>query len=156
MASTLARAEKVIVAAGGTLAPSEVFIPIQSPQAPPLEQWDPGVPVARVEFDAPAWSRRGGPGEWDEVSFSFEGTGVVIVGAMTQEGGRADVYLDGARAGEIDAWIPERTHDNDYWHVTGLANAKHSVRIVRRADADSRSKGRRLQIERAIVYGPRP
>jgi hypothetical protein len=80
----------------------------------------------------------------------------VIVGTMTQEGGRADVYLDGARAGEIDAWIPERTNDNDYWHVTGLANGKHSVRIVRRADADSRSKGRRLQIERAIVYGPHP
>ena len=75
---------------------------------------------------------------------------------MSQEGGRADVYLDGAQRGAIDAWIPERTHDNDYWHVTGLANARHSVRIVRRVDADSRSKGRRLQIERAIVYGPRP
>jgi hypothetical protein len=156
VASTLTRAEKVIVAAGGTLGPDHVLIPVQSPQAPPLEQWDPGVPVARVEVDQPAWSWRGAPGEWDEVSFSFEGTGVVIVGAMTQEGGRADVYLDGVKAGEIDAWIPERTHDNDYWHVTGLANGRHSVRIVRRADADGRSKGRRLQIERAIVYGPRP
>jgi len=28
---------------------------------------------------------------------------------MSQEGGRADVYVDGAKAGEIDAWIPERT-----------------------------------------------
>lgn len=102
-----------------------------------------------------AWSRRGAPA-WDEASLSFEGTGVVIVGAMSQEGGRADVYLDGAKAGVIDAWIPERTHDNDYWHVTGLVNGKHSLRIVRRSDADSRSKGRRLQIERAVVYGPRP
>ncbi len=133
-----------------------MLIPVQSPQAPPLEQWDPGVPVLRVEFDAPAWSRRGASAEWDEASFGFDGTGVAIVGAMSQEGGRADVYLDGAKAGEIDAWIPERTHDNDYWHVTGLANGSHSVRIVRRADADSRSNGRRLQIERAIVYGPRP
>jgi hypothetical protein len=156
VASTLTRAEKVIVAAGGTLGPHDVLIPTQSPKAPPLEQWDPGVPVARVEVDQPAWSWRGAPGEWDEATFTFEGTGVAIVGAMTQEGGRADVYLDGAKAGEIDAWIPERTHDNDYWHRTGLANGRHSVRIVRRADADSRSKGRRLQIERAIVYGPRP
>jgi len=154
--STLARAEKVIVAAGGTVMPDHVLIPVQLPQAPPLEQWDPGVPIARVEFNAPGWSRRGASGEWEEASVSFEGTGVAIVGAMSQEGGRADVYVDGGKAGEIDAWIPERTHDNDYWHRTGLVNGRHTVRIVRRADADSRSKGRRLQIERAIVYGPRP
>jgi hypothetical protein len=156
VASTLTRAEKVILAAGGSVGPDEVLIPVQSPQAPPLEQWDPGVPIRRVEFDQPAWSPRGTHEMWDEVTFAFDGTGVVIVGAMSQEGGRADVFLDGARAGEIDAWIPERTHDNDYWHVTGLANGTHSVRIVRRTDADARSKGRRLQIERAIVYGPRP
>jgi hypothetical protein len=92
----------------------------------------------------------------DEATFAFEGTGVAIVGTMTQDGGRADVYLDGARKGEIDAWIPEGTYDNDYWHVTGLPNGKHTVRIVVRADADGRSKGRQVQLERAIAYGPRP
>jgi hypothetical protein len=74
---------------------------------------------------------------------------------MTQEGGRADVYVDGAKAGEVDAWIPERTHDNDYWHVSGLANGPHTVRIVVRGDADPRSTGHLVRIERAIVYGPR-
>ena len=174
VASTLKRAEQIIVAAGGTVGPDEVVVPVQTPKAPPLEQWDPGVTVARVEVDQPAWSWSGGwtaetlknersswtvkraAGAGDEAMFAFEGTGVVVVGAMGQEGGRADVYLDGARAGEIDAWIPERTNDNDYWHVTGLANGKHTVRIVVRADADARSKGRRVQLERAIVYGPRP
>ena len=173
VASTLARAEKIIVAAGGTVGPEEVAIPVQSPKAPPLEQWDPGVPVARVESDQPAWSWKGGwtsetpkddvarkvkraGGAGDEATLAFEGTGVALVGTMGQDGGRADVYLDGAKAGEIDAWIPERTHDNDYWHVTGLANGPHTVRIVVRADADARSKGRLVQIERAIVYGPRP
>jgi hypothetical protein len=174
VASTLRRAEKIIVAAGGTVGPSEVVIPVQPPKAPPLEQWDPGMPLARVEFDQPAWAWKGGwtaetlNNEWsswkvkraagagDEATFAFDGTGVAIIGTMNQEGGRAEVYLDGALAGEIDAWIPERTNDNDYWHVTGLANGKHTVRIVVRADADSRSKGRRVQLERAIVYGPRP
>jgi hypothetical protein len=158
--STLARAEKIIVAAGGTVGPAEVVIPVQSPKAPPLEQWDPGVPVARVERDQPAWSWKGGwtaaSSAGDEATLAFEGTGVAIVGTMSQEGGRADVYLDGAKAGEIDAWIPERTNDNDYWHVTGLANGPHTVRLVVRSDADARSKGRRFQLERAIVYGPRP
>jgi hypothetical protein len=174
VASTLKRAEKVIVAAGGTVGPAEVVIPVQAPKAPPLEQWDPGVPVARVELDQPAWSWKGGwstqtlKNDWsswkvkraaaagDEATFAFEGTGVAIVGTMTQDGGRADVYLDGARKGEIDAWIPEGTYDNDYWHVTGLPNGKHTVRIVVRADADGRSRGRQVQLERAIVYGPRP
>jgi hypothetical protein len=172
--STIARAEKVIVAAGGSVGPTEVVIPVQPPKAPPLEQWDPGVPVARVEQDQPAWSWKGGwmakeikndgsgrrvreaGGPADEAGLAFEGTGIALVGAMAQDGGRADVYLDGAKAGEVDAWIPERTNDNDYWHVTGLANGPHTVRIVVRPDADARSKGRAIRLERAIVYGPRP
>jgi hypothetical protein len=171
VASTLARAEKVIAAAGGTVGPREVVIPVQPPKAPPLEQWDPGPPVARVEHDAAAWSwkgnwtterrgtsgsvrRAGGAG--DEATLAFEGTGVALVGVMSQDGGRADVFLDGAKAGEIDAWIPERTHDNDYWHVTGLASGSHAVRVVVRPDTDLRSKGRLVRIERAIVYGRRP
>jgi hypothetical protein len=174
VASTLARAEKVIVAAGGSVGPAEVVIPVQAPKAPPLEQWEPGAPAARVEADQPAWTWKGGwaaeapknepsaakarraAGPGDEATLAFEGTGVAIVGTMTQEGGRADVYLDGAKSGEVDAWIPGRTHDNDYWHASGLANGPHTVRIVVRPDADSRSKGRLVRIERAIVYGPRP
>jgi hypothetical protein len=48
---------------------------------------------------------------------------------------------------------PTATH---YWHVTGLANGKHTLRIVVRSDADARSKGQRVELERAIVLGPRP
>ncbi len=171
--STLARAEKNIVLAGGEVTPSLVVIPRQEPEAPPLEQWDPGPAVARVEFDRPAWTYRGGwtvrtaRNEWsswpveqaahagDEASFRFEGTGVAIVGTMTQQGGRADVWLDGKKAGLIDAWIPERTYDNDYWHETDLEPGPHTVRVVVRADADLRSGGRLIQIERAIVYRKR-
>ncbi len=75
---------------------------------------------------------------------------------MNQEGGRADVWLDGQKQElPLDAWIPERTHDNDYWHVTGLAPGRHTLRLVVRADADSRSSGRKVLIQRAIVYGAR-
>jgi hypothetical protein len=174
VASTIARAEKAIVLAGGEVGPAEVVIPVQSPKAPPLEQWDPGVPVARIEPDQPAWSWKGGwaakemKNDWsawkvreaggpgDEAVLAFQGTGVALVGTTGQDGGRADVYLDGAKAGEIDAWIPERTHDNDYWHATGLANGPHTVRLVVRHDSDVRSKGRAIRLERAVVFGPRP
>ena len=103
-----------------------------------------------------SWKVRQAGRAGDEATLAFDGTGVAIVGTMSQEGGRADVYLDGAKAGEVDAWIPERTNDNDYWHVTGLANGPHTVRIVVQGGADGRSKGRLVQLERGIVYGPRP
>jgi hypothetical protein len=172
VASTLARAEKNIVEAGGRVAASEVVMPAQTPTPARLEQWDSGVPLGRVEPDDPRWLWKGGwstpwkgqsspsqareaGGAGDEVTLTFEGTGVALVGTMGQQGGRADVWLDGKRAGEIDAWIPERTTDSDYWHVTGLRAGKHAVRIVVRGDADARSTGRRVRIERAIVYGTR-
>jgi hypothetical protein len=173
VASTVKRAEKVIVSAGGQVTAAEVVVPAQSPQAPPLEQWDSGVPVARLAFGDPAWSWKGGwktsvlkndgseyqvkesTAAGDEASLLFEGTGVAIVGAMRQDAGRADVWLDGKKQDLLlDAWIPERTYDNDYWHVTGLAPGAHTLRIVVRDDADSRSQGKRILLERAIVYGP--
>ncbi len=171
--STLKRALQVVDGAGGRVSAAEIEVPAQAPKAPPLEQWDAGVPRKRAEIEDPDWSFKGGwnvetltsdgsrgkveraGGAGDEATLTFEGTGVAIVGHCSQEGGRADVHLDGARAGEIDAWIPERTYDNDYWHITGLAAARHTVRIVVRRDADPRSLGGRIELERAIVYGAR-
>jgi hypothetical protein len=170
VASTMARALKVIVGAGGRVTDAEVVVPRQTPKAPPLEQWDSGVPTARVETDAPAWTWTGGwrdaagdgserrtreaAGAGDAAMLEFDGTGVAIVGAMSQAGGRADVWIDGKKADSIDAWIPERTFDNDYFHVTGLKDGRHTLRLVVRGDADRRSAGKKVAIERAIVYGP--
>jgi len=172
VASTLRRAESIIEAVGGEVTDTEVVIPVQAPEAPPLEQWDADPPIQRLEVDDPAWEWKG---EWEvqsferpwgqwkvsktttpgaEASFTFDGTGVAIVGAMTQEGGRADVFLDGEKSDyHLDAWIPERTYDNDYWHVTGLEPGEHTARIVVREDADERSTGRLVQIQNALVYG---
>jgi hypothetical protein len=173
VASTMARAQKVIVGAGGRVTATDAFVPGQEPQAPPLEQWRADVPRKRLSYAEPAWAWKGpfvdgifksaGGGETRfkeatapgaEAEMAFEGTGIAIVGRCTQEGGRADVFLDGQKAGEIDAWIPKGTNDNDYWHVTSLPDGTHRVRIVVRADADARSAGKTVQIERAIVYGP--
>ena len=89
-----------------------------------------------------------------EASLTFEGTGIAIVGAMTQEGGRADVFLDGEKSDYfLDAWIPERTHDNVDWHITGLEPGPHTLRIVVRDDTEERASGWLVQIQNAIVYG---
>ncbi|HEY8147713.1 MAG TPA: ADP-ribosylglycohydrolase family protein [Vicinamibacteria bacterium] len=172
VASTMARAEKVIVAAGGRVAEADVFIPVQEPQAPALEQWRADIPLKRLPYTDPGWTWKGPfvdgvfKSTWGgethfkeatvtgaEATLAFDGTGVAVVGRCLQEGGRADVFLDGEKAGEIDAWIPKGTHDNDYWHVTGLPGGAHRLRIVVRGDADARSAGQKIQIERAVVYG---
>jgi hypothetical protein len=173
VASTQARALKVVEGAGGKVTATEIEIPVREPQAPPLEHWEIDAPRVRVEFSEPAWVLKGrfDSGKvkfpWGEqlkfkearaagaeATLAFDGTGVAIVGRCTQEGGRADVFLDGEKVGEVDAWIPKNTSDDDYWHISGLPAGKHSVRIVVRSDADARSTGKKIQIVRAVVYGP--
>jgi hypothetical protein len=169
VASTQARALKVVSEAGGSVTSTEVEIPAQSPEAPALEQWDAGIPLTRAEISDNSWVFKGAfksvslgrkkekfkstDAAGSEATFGFEGTGVAIVGHCSQEGGRADVFVDDKKVGEIDAWIPKNTSDDDYWHTTGLPEGKHMVRIVVRNDADSRSTGRKVQIHAAIVYG---
>jgi hypothetical protein len=173
VASTLKRATTIIEGAGGRVTDTEVVIPIQAPLAPPLEQWDADPPTRRLELDDPAWGwsdawsvrtfENEWGGEWQamaaagpgaEASLTFEGTGVALVD-MTQEGGRADVSLDGEKSDYVlDAWIPERTHDNDYWHVTGLQPGEHTLRIVVRDDAHERSQGNQVRLRSAVIYGP--
>lgn len=162
--STLRRALKVVASVGGKVTPDEITVPLQPPRAPKLEQWSPGVPDKLVQFSDPAWQWKGNwsnetrqtgkvaSGAGAEAVLTFAGVAVCIVGPMSQDGGRADVYLDGKRREQIDAYVVERTFDNDLWRAYGLKPGKHTLRIVSRDDADVRSKGKKLTIRRAIIY----
>jgi hypothetical protein len=173
VASTVTRALKVVQAAGGAVSDTDVTIPAQAPVPPPLERAFTHVPVSSVPSSDSAWTHEG---TWERVAtkddlqairayrtdtagavstFRFSGTGIAIVGDMTQDGGMADVTLDGKPAGEIDAYIPERTHDNTLWYVFGLAPGRHDIRIVTKATANAASKGHAVSIERAIIYESR-
>lgn len=160
--STVNRALKVIEMAGGKVIDSEVLIPYQKPKPARFEQWSPGIPDKIIAFGDAGLQWKG---KWieekngksateagAEVAFRFTGVGCMLVGELTQNGGRADVYVDGKRSGLVDAYIPERTHDNALWHMYGLKPGDHDVRIVLRDDADTRSKGNKVLIERVVVY----
>jgi len=168
--STVQRALKVIELAGGKVSAAEVTLPPQEPKPWRLEQWNPGVPDKLIKFDDAAWQWKGTwVDETDgkdqqkvigktahsagaEVSLNFNGVALALVGELSQEGGRADIYLDGKKAGQLDAFIIERTFDNALWHVYGLKPGAHTIRIVVRDDADARSKGKKVVIQRAITY----
>jgi hypothetical protein len=170
VASTLARAMKVITAAGGRVDDKTVVVPAQTPQPPALEQWDPGKPARRIPATAPEWTWKGGWGAppanranrdkdgrlsslaGNEATLTFDGTGIIVVGEMAQDGGRADVFLDGKAAGQLEAYIPPRTHDNALWHAFGLPPGRHTLRIVTRADHAPNSTGLAVEIDRAVTY----
>ncbi len=171
--ATVSRALRLVQMAGGKLTDTDVLVPYQTPAAPKLEQWDMGIPSARLDTGAPAWrmtgpwqeqlaekpKRRTGlsataPGAEGELTFS--GSAVAIVGEYSEFGGRADVFLDGRKSERgIDAYAAPITHDNDLWHAYGLKSGRHVLKIVTRSDADPRSKGSRLVLSEAIVYRAR-
>ncbi len=171
VASTNARVLEIIRRAGGTVSETEVMIPLQSPQAPELELCNFGVPVKVVWVQDTAWNWQGKWAEmdgniWDEqirvketagagseAMLTFNGTGLALVGDLSNQGGRADVYIDGLKNDLIaDAYIVSNTHDNDLWRIHGLPPGEHTMRLVMRDDADPRSTGRKLMISRAVVY----
>ncbi len=166
--STLDRALKVVRGAGGKVEGDEVNIPYQLSKAPVLEQWDPGIPDRRIKVDDSSWTWKGswndeakGAGKSTsdagaEAELNFTGTAIILIGPYSQSGGRADVYLDGKKAGEINAYIVPRTNDDALWHTYGLDQGTHTVRVVKRSDADARSKGNRLTLQSAVVFRPRP
>ena len=166
--STEKRALEVISQAGGKVGESEITIPDQSPKAPKLELADFGVPgkVWRVQDAGWTWT-----GKWtdararhnlpikvsdapgSEATLKFVGTGLALAGDLSQDGGRADVYVDGVKIGLVaDAYIVPNTIDTDLWRVIGLPPGEHTLRLVVRNDADAKSSGRKITILRAIAY----
>lgn len=172
VASTLDRAYKLIEAAGGSISDDEVTIAVQNPVSPPLEQFDMGKPVKMIAVTDPAWKWNGnwqnkkGVIEWynnydgklgkgnktAESELTFSGTGLLILGINNKNGGMADVFVDGKKAGTINSYVAEDTFNDALWHVSNLTNALHTVKIVMRNDADNSSKGKELHILGASVY----
>ena len=64
--------------------------------------------------------------------FTFDGTGVIVVGPYLPKGGKADVYLDGKLDRTVDVYPDENSIQGgeSVWHAFGLKNGKHAVRVV--------------------------
>ncbi|WP_428303928.1 ADP-ribosylglycohydrolase family protein [Lacipirellula sp.] len=166
--STETRALEVIRRAGGTVTDTEVTIPPQSAEPPQLELWNFGIPTKVWKANDPAWKwtgkwrdvkdRQNAPAKvtnvpGSEATLRFNGTGLALMGNLSEAGGRADVYIDGVKSDLVaDNYIVPNTIDDDLWRVYGLAPGEHTVRVVVRKDADPNSKGRRMLLLSAITY----
>jgi hypothetical protein len=95
----------------------------------------------------------GNPG--DEISFSFEGTGISLVGNWLNDGGKADVFVNGQFKRTIDCYFhyAGQQHRNmDIFHVTGLEEGKHTLKLVVKGEKRPESEGTNVYITEAVVF----
>jgi hypothetical protein len=76
------------------------------------------------------------------MSFAFEGNQVRLIGRADPNGGRADVFLDGQKQlCGIDSWSPLARNQQVLCYKNGLAQGKHTLKIVALGTKNPYSKG---------------
>lgn len=176
---TIDYAKRLAVENGGEATATELKIKVQQPQAFPLE-----VSFPKLVFDRKisAFAKEGVElkGSWnsytflnpwskketkdqsrysskagDEISFSFEGTGVSLVGNWFKDGGKADVYVDGVQKRTIDCYFnfANQQHENmDLYHITGLPEGKHTIRVVVKGEKRPEASAANVYISEILVF----
>lgn len=176
---TISYAQKLAVENGGESTEKELKIKVQAPQAFPLE-----VAFPKLVFDkkinafAPEgvelkgkwnnysyinpWSKKevkdqsrfsGNAG--DEITFTFEGTGASVVGNWFKDGGKADVFVDGALKRTIDCYFDfaNQQHENmNLYHITGLQEGKHTIKVAVKGEKRPESAGANVYISELLVF----
>jgi len=169
VASTQRRVLEAVRRSGGQVKEDRIVISRQKPVPPKLEQWSMGTPVKAITCSDDAWkwtgewTEQGGTSQWDPLSkvsgqggnealLEFTGSAVAILGVLSQSGGMADAYLDGEKIHTINTYVGKNLKDNALWHTYDLEDGPHTVRIVTLDEADARSNGNQVGIQKAIVF----
>lgn len=166
---TLEYAKKLAVQNGGEATDAEVKIKLQQPQPMALEVAFPKLVFDKKVsvFSNEGWATKG---KWetvgenkskfsstagDEISFTFEGTGVSIVGNWLKDGGKADVFVDGQLKRTIDCYFNFAKQEHWYmnlYHITNLPEGKHTVKLVVKGEKRPESEGAKVYVNEALVF----
>ncbi len=166
VASTVERAKHVVTLEGGTTGDSTLEVPVQQPEAMPLEQFAPGTVVERIVPDDSRWTWKGA---WEktgerrqlrrakavgaEARVSFEGTGTMLVGTLRSDGGLLDVFLDEQPVATADAYNEDGERGGEgLWGKFDLPPGPHSLRVVVKGEPYPGSKGAWICLEDLIVF----
>jgi len=167
----------LIKANGGTVNEKEIKIKIQEGKAPTFEDSYPNVVFDREIsiFEEGKWIFKG---DWkvfeqntqpqntpvkqsmfsensgDELILNFEGTGISIEGNWVKDGGKADLFVDGALHRSIDTYyfFANQEHTTSMWHALNLAPGKHEVKLVVKGEGRPESEGKRIYITKALIF----
>jgi len=176
---TFEYAQKIAVENGGEATERELKIKVQQPKPLPLEVAFPKLVFdKRVKvFANDGWELKG---KWasytqinkwtkketwdqakfsgtsgDEISFTFVGTGVSVVGNWLKDGGKADVYVDGQFKRTIDCYFNFSGQEHQYmnlYHIINLPQGKHIIRLVVKGEKRPESQGTNVYISEAVVF----
>ena len=176
VASTFKYSLDLIAKDGGTVKDKILMIKIQPPVEPELEVSFPNLVFdKRVSiFDKEGWSFKG---KWqtieskgndnkvvkqsmyaekpgDELEFAFNGTGISFTGNWFRDGGKAEVYVDGALHRGIDTYynFANQQHTESIWHIHNLKPGDHKVRLVVKGEKRPESEGTRVYITSATIF----
>lgn len=168
---TMKYAKDLTIQNGGTVTETELKIKVQAPQPFALEESFPKLVFDRSAsvFDKGGWNFKG---DWavyppknaqamfsskvgDEAIFTFEGTGVSIVGNWFKDCGKADIFVDGELKRTIDGYFgfANQTHtDMDLYHITNLPQGKHIVRVVVKGEKRPEATAANIYLSKAVVF----
>lgn len=176
---TMEYAREIAVENGGRATDNKLIVKVQQPQPLALETSFPKLVFDRrvSAYSTGDWQLKGQWADYsyfdiwsksviknqarysakagDEISFTFEGTGVSIVGNWLKEGGKADVYVDGQFKRTIDCYFffANQEHQSmNIYHIFNLAEGKHTVRLVVKGEKRPESLGANVYVSEAVVY----
>ena len=176
---TFEYAEKFVVQQGGESTNNELKLKVQQPTPFELEVSFPKLVFdTKISvFDSKEWKSKGSWNSYsyfdswrkvevkdqalfsgnagDELSISFQGTGISIMGNWFKDGGKADIYVDGQLKRTIDCYFnfADQQHQNmDIYHITGLNNDEHTLKVVVKGEKRAESEGANVYITSAVVF----
>jgi hypothetical protein len=169
--STLNRAIAMAERNGGSRSGERLLIKLQAPVPAELKLWDDyGEPVERIGVNDPRWTWQGSwaPGRrernplpvraseqaGDSGTLAFEGTGAILVGPYLPDGGKAEIYLNGALDSTVDVYSDEvhQKGGESVWHRFGLTPGRHEVQVVVLGEPGPGSSGNRVVIQDLVVF----
>jgi hypothetical protein len=176
--STYNYATGFIKDAGGIVTGKKISIKVQQPIAPKVEvsfpevvfdkkisvfdkdgfsfigSWEKLTTIAgrdKKSRDVAMWSAKMG----DELSFTFNGTGVSLTGNWVKDGGIAEVWLDGKLHRTIDTYyfFARQQHPNvSLWHALSLQPGDHTVKVVIKGINRPESEGACVYVTGATIF----
>jgi hypothetical protein len=82
------------------------------------------------------------------MSVEFTGNQVRLIGRADPSGGKADVYLDGAKQlCGIDFWCPQTRDRQVLYYNSGLSQGRHTLKLVPLGAKNPRSTGTRVSVD---------
>ena len=161
----------------GKVTDKKIMVKIQEPAAPGIEVSFPDVVFDKTVsvFDDNGWKFKGKwrpyeTASWpdkkivkqamyaekagDELEIGFSGTGISINGNWYNDGGLADVYVDGKLHRTIDTYydFANQQHTESMWHILNLQPGDHKVRVVVKGEKRPESAGTRVYITSATIF----